>query len=166
MNNTVDKPTKRISKDAVKVWRITNTIEHMIVILVLIGLLGSGLYFDWFGWIVVVLSILLALDLLFSIWEIVFQPVLLQRYWRYEINSDYVQTKHGIFKVTQTVAPMTKVQFVTAEQGPILRKYGLYTIEVGTMSSSIHIPAIPEQEAFALRNEIASYAKIKEVEEL
>lgn len=166
MDNTVKEPDKHISIDAVKVWRITNTIEHGVLLLIGTGLLGAGIYFEWFGWVIITLSSLLVFDILLAIWEIGIQPVLLQRFWRYDINSDYVQIKHGIFKVTQTVAPMTKVQYVTAEQGPILRKYGLYTIEVGTMCSGINIPAIPEQEALTLRTEIANYAKLKEVEDL
>lgn len=162
----VEQPDQRISQDAVTVWRISNTIVHGIILLIGAGLLISSIYFNWYGWITVTISILLALDALSAIWEIAIEPVLRQRYWRYAISSDYVQIKHGIFNTKQTIAPMTKIQYVTAKQGPILRKYQLYTIEVGTMNSSISIPAIPEAEALTLRSEIANYAKLKEVEDL
>lgn len=162
----VEQPDQRISQDAVTVWRISNTIVHGIILLLGAGLLISSIYFNWYGWITVTISILLALDVLGAIWEIAIEPVLRQRYWRYAISSDYVQIKHGIFNTKQTITPMTKVQYVTAKQGPILRKYQLYIIEVGTMNSAISIPAIPEAEALALRSEIANYAKLKEVEDL
>ncbi|WP_308737420.1 PH domain-containing protein [Paenibacillus sp. PCH8] len=60
---------------------------------------------------------------------------------------------------------MAKVQSVTTNQGPLMRKYGLYSVTVGTMGSGHHIPALPEEVAFALRNQIASYARINEVDE-
>lgn len=60
---------------------------------------------------------------------------------------------------------MTKIQSVATEQGPILRKYGLYSVSVETMGSSHTIPALPKDVAVELRNQIAQYAKIKEVEQ-
>jgi len=160
----LNEPIHPIAQDAIKVWRISNTISQIIIILVGLGLIVSSIYFDWYRWIQITLIILLAVDMLMSIWDIFIEPTLLQKYWRYDVNSEYVQMKHGIFKVKHIIAPMTKVQYVNTEQGPILRKYNLYTVEIGTMSSSFSIPALPEQEALRLRSQIAEYAKIKEVE--
>lgn len=165
MTTSFDEPDKRIADDAVSVWRIDNTIESIITLLIGAGLIWASIYFDWLGWITIGLIILLAIDAIYSFWGIALEPKLRWRYWRYAIDSDYVQIKHGIFKMTHTVTPMTKVQYVTAEQGPILRKYQLYTIEVGTIDSSLSIPAIPEEEAISLRTEIASFAKLKESED-
>jgi len=159
-------PNKSISKDAIKVWRITNLFIQIIAIIIGIGLIWASIYFNWYYWIKITLIVLLAIDILLSLWDILIEPVLLQRYWRYDISSEYVQIKHGIFNIKQTIMPMTKVQYVTAKQGPLLRKYQLYTLQIGTMSTSIDIPALPEQTALTLRSKIAEYAKIKEVEDL
>lgn len=166
MNLTMKEPNNKISTDAVKVWKISNIITTCVMVIIGIGLIVASDYFNWYHWIKVTLIILFVLGLLLSIWDIFFEPVLLQRYWRYDISSEYIQIKHGIFNKELTIMPMTKVQYVTAEQGPILRKYQLYTLEIGTMSSTIDIPALPEQTALSLRAQIAEYAKVKEVEEL
>ncbi|WP_217586164.1 PH domain-containing protein [Lentibacillus saliphilus] len=157
-------PDRRIAEDAVKVWRISNTITHLIIALIGIGLITAGYYYDWKNWIVIIFFVLVTLDVLFAIWDIFIEPVLTQRYWRYDINAEFIQIKHGIFKIHHTIAPMTKVQYVTAQQGPLLRRYGLQTLEVGTMNTPIKIPALPKEEAIALRGQIAEYAKIKEAE--
>ena len=166
MTPTMNDPNKSISKDAIKVWRITNLFIQIIAIIIGIGLIWASIYFNWYYWIKITLIVLLAIDILLSLWDILIEPVLLQRYWRYDISSEYVQIKHGIFNIKQTIMPMTKVQYVTAKQGPLLRKYQLYTLQIGTMSTSIDIPALPEQTALTLRSKIAEYAKIKEVEDL
>ncbi|HLR51987.1 MAG TPA: PH domain-containing protein [Candidatus Avamphibacillus sp.] len=166
MTPTMNEPNKSISKDAIKVWRITNLIINIIMIIIGIGLIGASFYFDWYRWIQITLAVLLAIGFILSIWDIFIEPVLLQRYWRYDISSEYVQIKHGILNMKQTIMPMTKVQYVTAKQGPLLRKYQLYTLQIGTMSTSIDIPALPEQTALTLRSKIVEYAKIKEVEDL
>lgn len=162
----MNEPSQPISKDAIKVWRISNLFTQIIVILVGVGLIVASAYFDWYRWVKITLIVLLIIDMILFIWDIFIEPVLMQRYWRYDVSSEYIQIKHGIFKIKHTIAPMTKVQYVTAEQGPLLRKYQLYTIQIGTMSSSINIPALPEQEALNLRLQIANYAKIKEVEDI
>ncbi len=61
--------------------------------------------------------------------------------------------------------PMTKIQGVSTTQGPILRRYQLRSITVETMGSSYSIPALEEKVAYELRDNIAEYAKIKEVEQ-
>ncbi|MEN1968357.1 PH domain-containing protein [Lentibacillus sp. N15] len=161
---TTTQPENQISTDAIKVWRISNIIQDVIALIVLIGLLWTGIHFAWFHWIIVILWILLGLTPVDVIWSIGIQPVLLHKYWRYGITEEFVQLKHGIFEQKYTVIPMTKIQYVEATQGPLLKKYGLYTIKIGTMRSSHEIPALPEAEAFVLRENIAERAKLKEAE--
>lgn len=162
----IPEPANKISKDAVKVWRISNFLGQLITILIGGSLIWVGIYFNWYQWIVIVLSILLFIDIIYALWEVVFQPTLLQKYWRYHIDEEFIQMKYGVFITKHLIIPMTKVQYVEAKQGPLLRKYNLHTLSIGTMQSSSSIPALPEQEALALRKQIAHHAKIKEVEEI
>lgn len=92
------------------------------------------------------------------------QPIYLQRTWRYEIEEQHIQIKHGLFSKHHLIIPMSKVQYVNTNQGPLLRRYGLSTITIGTIASSHEIPAITEEEATALRNRIAQLANINEAE--
>ena len=162
--DTISKPKNPIATEAITIWRIGAIITHCISIIVLAGLIWASKTYDWFHWVNIVLWVLLAFDLLSTIWSIVMEPVITQKHWKYSVNADFVSLKHGVFTETSIIIPMTKVQFVKAEQGPLLRKYKLYTLSIGTMRSTHKLPMLLETEALTLRNQIAEHANIKEKE--
>ncbi|TRZ36337.1 hypothetical protein CEQ21_12320 [Niallia circulans] len=164
MYSKIEEPKKSISEKAMKVWRISETIINVGILIVLCVLYYLDGYFEWKYWIGWIILGLIGLTVLSAIWEIIMEPSLKQKYWRYDVDEEFIQLKSGIWKKKHQLIPMTKVQSVELVQGPLLRKYKLYSISVGTMGSSHQIPAIPEVEALELRNQIAHYAKIKEVE--
>ncbi|PLR94124.1 PH domain-containing protein [Bacillus sp. T33-2] len=156
-------PQKRLSRDAVKVWFISGTIENVIGFIVL----GILFYLDyrfswkeWIGWILIGIAIISVLAFVWSI----FSPVLLYKSWRYDADEEFLQLKSGVLNEQHQLVPMTKIQSVAIKQGPLLRKYGLCTVHIQTMGSSHSIPALPKEEAIELRNQIAQFAKIKEQE--
>ncbi|MFT8319523.1 MAG: PH domain-containing protein [Bacillus sp. (in: firmicutes)] len=164
MFSTIPAPTKQISKEAVKVWRITEVITNLVVLMILGVLYYLDYYFAWKNWIGWIIIALVIFTILSAIWEILLEPILKQKYWRYDISEEFVQLKSGAWNEKHQLIPMTKVQSVELNQGPFLRKYHLYTIKITTMGSSHEIPAIPKDEAYQLKDQIAHFAKIKEVE--
>ena len=165
MNSQIPIPQGRLSKDAVKVWIMTETISHLIIL----AILGALFYLDylftwkvWIGWILIGLTVITIFS---AIWDIFIKPFLLYKNWSYDANEDFLQLKSGALNEVHELVPMTKIQSVATNQGPFLRKYGLYSLSVETMGSSHTIPALPEDIAIELRNRIAYFAKIKEVEE-
>jgi membrane protein YdbS with pleckstrin-like domain len=160
----IEEPTEKISTAAVKVWRISNSIGHGLALLISGVLFVCSEMFDWFGWISIVLYILGGIIVLSSIYSIIIEPIYLQRTWRYKIDQQFVQLKHGKWYEKHTLIPMEKVEYVRTEQGPILRRYALYNIEIGTTTSNHVIPAIPSEEAQKLKAEIAVYAKIQDTD--
>ncbi|AMM91605.1 PH domain-containing protein [Peribacillus simplex] len=164
MYSKIQPPTKKISKESVKVWRMTEAITNFITLAVFCILLYVDDYFAWKEWIGWILYGLITLSFFHAIWSIFIEPILLQKYWRYDVNEEFIQTKRGAWSETHELIPMTKVQSVKLNQGPFLRKYNLYSLSIGTMGDSHDIPAIPEKEAYELRDKIAHFAKIKEVD--
>lgn len=162
--DTINNPKHPIATEAITVWRVGAIITHCISIIVLAGLIWASKTYDWYHWVNTVLWVLLALDLLSTIWSIVIEPVRTQKSWHYGINTDFITLNYGVFTETSIIIPMTKVQFVKAEQGPLLRKYHLYTLSIGTMRSTHDLPMLPEKVALALRNQIVEHANIKEKE--
>lgn len=158
-------PEQRLSPDAVNIWRMSAYISNGIGFIILAALLALNHVFDWWTWIGWVLWIIAGLSVLYAVWEIWIHPSLLYRYWRYDVSEEFLQLKHGAWKRVHQIIPMAKIQSVTTEQGPLLRRYGLYSVSVGTMGASHRIPALSEDVAMALRQQIASYAKINEVDE-
>jgi uncharacterized protein len=158
----IEEPTERISADVVKVWRISNTLEHVSALIVLAILIVCANKFGWYEWIGIVLYILAGVYFLYAIFSIFIQPAYIQATWRYQIDQQFIQLKHGKWQVKHTLIPMEKVEYVRTEQGPIMRKYGLFNIEIGTTTSNHVIPAIPSHEAVELKALIGIYAKIKD----
>jgi membrane protein YdbS with pleckstrin-like domain len=158
----IEEPTEKISIDAVKVWRISNTIGHLSVLIILTVLIVCSEMFGWFDWIQILLYTLGGLAILSALFSIGIEPIYVQRTWRYQIDQQFVQLKHGKWQVKHTVIPMEKVEYVRSEQGPIMRMFNLYKIEIGTTTSNHVIPGIPSDEAELLKAQIASYAKIQD----
>lgn len=163
MHAQVSAPQKRLSKDAVKISIISETIMNIIGFLILGVLLYLDYRFSWKEWIGWVLIGLTVISMLGAIWSII-NPFLLYRYWRYDVNEEFLQLKSGALYEEHKLVPMTKIQSVATKQGPLHRKYGLCSISIETMGSSHTIPALPIDVAIKLRNQIAHYAKIKEEE--
>lgn len=163
MYSEMNEPQKRLSKDAVTVWMISETIYNIIGFIILGILLYLDDWFSWKEWIGWILWVLVSFSVLGVVWSFI-SPLLLYKSWRYDVNEEFLQLKSGVFNEKQQLVPMTKIQSVATNQGPILRKYGLCTVSVETMGSSHAIPALPKEVAESLRNQIAQFAKIKEVE--
>lgn len=164
MNDKIVPPKRKISKDGINVWRITNLIGHSVTLIILAILLYLDIYFSWKNWIGTGLWIMIAIIGLSAIWSIFLEPVFLQRNWRYDIDEQFVKLKHGAWNETNIVIPMTKVQYVTTQDEPLFRKYGLMTLEIGTMATTHEIPILPRKVGLELRDKIAHFAKIKDEE--
>ena len=157
----IKEPTKRISADSVRVWRISNLLGYGITLVLAGAVLYAAYYYEWKTWIAAILTIGFMLLLAAAIWAVGIKPYYLQKTWRYEIDEQFAQLKYGRFKVRHIVIPMAKVEYVSTSQGPFLRKYGLFNVEIGTTTSDHTIPAIHRDEAYALREQISTYAKVK-----
>lgn len=158
-------PENRLSKDFVKVKIINETISHIIAFIVLGVLFYLDYKFSWKTWIHWILIIITIIIIVETIWSIFIQPFLLYKFWRYHVDEEYLQLKSGALNEKHELIPMTKVQSVQTNQGPLLRRYRLYSLSIETMGSTHAIPALSKETAIALRNEIARFAKIKEVGE-
>lgn len=165
MTNAIKEPQQKISPKAVKMWRVSGAITYFIGFLVLLVVLVLQRFYNWNEWVSHITYALMIVWFISSIIEIIFLPVYRQRTWRYEVDAQYIQLKHGgvMFK-SHYIIPMTKVQYVHSKQGPLSQKFKLSTISIGTMASEHEIPAIPEEESIELRERIAFLAGIQESE--
>lgn len=145
-------------------WMLSETITNLIAFIII----GVLLYLDyrfswkeWIGWILIGITIISVLG---AAWSLI-SPFLLYKNWRFDVDEEFLQLKSGVLNEVHELVPMTKIQSVATKQGPLLRKYGLCSVSIETMGSSHSIPALPKEVAIKLRNQIAQYAKIKEVEQ-
>lgn len=155
----------KISPAYRQVLIITQMITLLIEIVIFGSLLALSIYFNWYAWIPIVIYVIAGLAFINIIIEITFLSKFTIQNWRYHVDSQYVRLKNGKFFLNYQIIPMTKIQFVETKQGPVLRKYQLYELSIGTMGSEHTIPGLPEEIALQLREEISQYAKVKEVEQ-
>ncbi|WP_313802683.1 PH domain-containing protein [Cytobacillus sp.] len=163
MNDHIPSPQNRLAKDVVKVWIISEVIENIIGFIILGVLFYLDYLFlwkEWIGWILIGVA---SISVLLAVWSFI-KPFLLYKTWRYGVDEEFLQLKYGTLNEKNQLIPMTKIQSVATNQGPLLRRYGLYSVSVETMASSYTIPALPKEIAIELRNQIAQFAKVKEVE--
>lgn len=163
MDSEISAPQKKLSKNAIKVWMISDLISDLIGFIVLAVLFYLDYHFSWLEWIGWILIGLAVLAVLSPIWSIT-RPFLLYKNWRYDVDEEFLKFKFGAIFEEHHLVPMTKIQAVSTSQGPIYRKYRLFSVKIETMGSTHTIPALSEEIATELRNKIAYYAKIKEVE--
>ncbi|WP_232697640.1 PH domain-containing protein [Brevibacillus daliensis] len=163
MYSQINEPQQRLAKDFIKVTIINDTIENIVWYIIL----GVLFYLDhmlewkeWIGWVLISIAII---SVIASIWSFI-SPFLVYKNWRYDVSEEFVQLKSGAIREDHHLIPMTKIQAVSTVQGPLLKKYGLCTISIKTIGTSHTIPALPKEAAVELRNQIAAFAKIKEVE--
>lgn len=89
-------------------------------------------------------------------------PKLRQRYYSYQLNEEELEIQHGLFVVKRVLVPMIRVQHVTIEQGPIMRKYSLAELHISTAATSHSIPGLTMYEAEMLKTKIAELAKVSD----
>jgi membrane protein YdbS with pleckstrin-like domain len=150
-------PEKRISRQALKVWRITGTIKMAIgwaiasIIFVLVHL------FQWPIWISIIIAVLGIISAYLTIFLF---PSLRWKWWRYDVRREELELQQGFFIKARTLVPMVRVQHVDTVQGPIQKRYKLASVIVHTAATAHEIPALEEEEAEELRMYISKLARV------
>ncbi|PEM93538.1 hypothetical protein CN558_14205 [Bacillus wiedmannii] len=155
----MDPLKNEINPDMVKVWKVRAVIEEGIGILVMLAYLFLMIKFDWWAWI---LYVMIGLTVVFAPFSYFLFPILRQRYYSYQLNEEELEIQHGLFVVKRVLVPMIRVQHVTIEQGPIMRKYGLAELHISTAATSHSIPGLTMYEAEMLKTKIAELAKVSD----
>lgn len=164
MTTSYAAPRHSLSPHAIKYWRMEEFILNLIGFIILGVLFYLDSRFEWYAWIGWVLIGLAIFFLIGAVWSII-SPPLTFKSWRYDVDEEFLYLQFGVWSRTEQLIPMTKIQAVSLTQGPLMRKYQLASLSVETMGSSHAIPALPKETATELRERIAQFAKIKEVEQ-
>lgn len=148
-----------IHPDMIKVWKINSLITLATGFIITIAYFVLMIKFDWTGWIFGGLVICL---LTYAPLGYLILPSMRQRYYSYQLNDEEMEIQKGMFTVERVLVPMIRVQHVTVEQGPIMRKYGLAELQISTAATAHSIPGLTMREAERLKRQIAELAKVSE----
>lgn len=152
-------PKVKLSKSAIKAWRISTLIFMLFLFLIPLGLW----LFSYFGatqmsyWMIGAIAFVLVV---LSGLAIFFIPEIRWQRWAYEIDEHEVDLQSGIIIITRTLVPIKRVQHVDTRQGPILRSYGLADVTISTAATTHRIPALEEEKAGEVRNQISKFARL------
>ncbi|WP_227995102.1 PH domain-containing protein [Oceanobacillus sp. CFH 90083] len=154
---------RSLSKESIKVWLINDILSNIIGLFIFALSLYLSYYFSWKEWIGLIMIGLIILTVI----DMSFSPFKIKRrykYWRFGINEEFLQLKSGSIYQKHQIIPMAKIQAVSIHQSPLLRKYNLYKVKVNTITTTHIIPVLHGKEAMEVRQQIASYANVKEPE--
>ncbi|WP_010630688.1 PH domain-containing protein [Sporolactobacillus vineae] len=150
----------------VTVWRQRSLMTNLIFWLILAGFFTCTVYFSWPGFFYLIagtLAILVALHLILYVLVI---PVIRYRTFFYTFRQSDFLIRDGVFVIRQVSIPLARVQNVTTEQGPLLRRYHLVSVSITTAADTQTIPALNAAEAHVLRDRIAEQIKENGADEL
>lgn len=148
--------------DIIQVSRISSLIGNAVLIALAAVYLIVAAYKDWTflpGWIA------LGLFALSLIWYTWFAPGLFYRTFGFKVSDEELELRSGWIWLNDTVIPMTRIQHVELESGPMLRKYGLAEVKVVTAAKTHVIKALKLEEAEKLKQQIGELAKVVEHDE-
>lgn len=158
-------PYKQVAPEAIKVRNVDEVITSVIALVIFGALYFCTNYFQWWSWLDYIWIGLSILTVLSIPWAFAVSSPLFYKTFRYGLTDDFLYIKSGVWSLSEVVIPMTKIQSIELTQGIIMRKYGVYSIEMKTMQGSQSIPYLEEQVAKQLRDDIAKLARLKELDE-
>jgi uncharacterized protein len=138
-------PARRLSPTARWLWRAQGLIGTVAALFVSRAL-PDGAF--WILLPVVVFAI-----------GVVAIPELRWSRWRYEVRDEEIDLRHGTLTITRTLIPMLRVQHVDTTRGPLDQLLGLATVVVHTAAGRTTIPALDDEYAARLRDQIATLAR-------
>ena len=84
--------------------------------------------------------------------------------WSYQLDDQTLELRYGVIWQKTVAIPMSRLQHVDLQRGPLDRHYKLSSLEVhtaGTRNASHQIPGLEPDRAVALRDELVIAAKIE-----
>jgi membrane protein YdbS with pleckstrin-like domain len=148
-----DEPAERLDPRARTLWRVSG-------LLGMLPLLALGTFLSFvlirisdLPGIVGGLPFVAALALLVVVVGVL--PGLRWRRWRYEIREDEVDLQRGILWVSRTLVPLSRIQHVDTQQGPLERYLNLATVVFYTAAGPNRIPELSVPIASEVRDRIS-----------
>jgi uncharacterized protein len=81
-------------------------------------------------------------------------PVLRHRRWRWGLGEQELDLVHGVWEVTRTIVPLTRIQHVSVQRTVWSDLFGLVALHVSTAAGTTTIPALTPSQGDELRDRI------------
>jgi membrane protein YdbS with pleckstrin-like domain len=84
-------------------------------------------------------------------------PVLRHRRWRWALSDQELDLVHGVWAVTRTIVPLTRIQHVSVQRTGWSDLFGLVALHVSTAAGTTTIPALTRPQGDELRDRILAH---------
>lgn len=152
------KSKQKLPRKAITAWRISTALFALLFLAVPLLLwlyrLQNG---DGFPWLIIASAVIIFIGAGLAV---VFLPEIRWQRWSYDVDKHEIDLQRGIIIVTRTLVPVKRVQHVDTRQGPILRKFGLSDVTISTAATTHRIPALDDETADRVRDEISKFARL------
>lgn len=124
------RPANRVSPRATKMWRLTEALLWLVpLVAVVVWMVVDDAHRAWQGIAVTAVLVLgLASVILIPMWR--------YRVHRWEVTDSAVYTQSGWLFQERRIAPISRIQTVDSEFGPVEQLFGLGTLTVTTASAA------------------------------
>lgn len=154
------KSTQRLPKKIKKVWQLSALLSLVIGLVVWAIVVWAVGHFDWPKWID---HIFLALVLLDFVTELLVIPYR-YRFWLYQITSTDVEIESGFFLHKQTAIPISRIQNVTLQAGPLFQFFHLQSVKIETAAAAHEIAGVLPETATQLKKQLMELAQEEDVD--
>lgn len=95
-------------------------------------------------------------------WTALLGPARRYRRMGYAFSADRLRVVTGYIFQTDTLVPLSRIQHIDVEQGPILRRFGLTELQVHTAAAddaTVTVPGLLRADAEAMREAIREHIR-------
>lgn len=151
---------KKPERAAIKAWRLSRAIA-LIVLIVIAGVIIAGMSLAEVDVRTLLIACAFAaVVLVCQIAALCIFPLIEYKQWKYQISDDKVEIIHGIFFIKRDIIPTIRMQNITIKQGPIYRRFGLFTVEIALASGTFEIVGLDGETAQEIADKLR--AKLRE----
>jgi membrane protein YdbS with pleckstrin-like domain len=145
-------PAERLSPGVRWLWRLRLLIAA--AALLVAGLAASGPLDGTLATVAATVPWLLALAAAAVV------PGLRYARWRFAVQEEEIDLRHGGLVLRRTLVPMRRVQHVDSSSGLLEQALDLATVTVHTAGGSVEIPGLERSRAWAVHQRIAALARL------
>lgn len=137
---------RKPERAVIKAWRLRRAIGTVILAVSFAAGVAAAVLSGW-GTVQLYIAGGIGLLLIYAAVGMAVYPIIEYRQWKYLIADERIEIVHGIFFIKRDVIPVVRIQNITVKQGPIYRRYGLYTVEIALASGTFEITGLNEETA-------------------
>ena len=144
---------RALDSRVVGLWRVSGLIGMGVILLsMLIPVIVVGVSRpQYLRWMLLAWLAMAAVAVWFGVWY----PPRLYSSWGYRIDAKVLETRSGRIFQRVRLLPLSRLQHVDIERGPLERMFGLAALVLhtaGTHSANIRVPGLEASEATRLRD--------------